>query len=51
MRTDSIEQVMVLNQQYFNSLKMVLSGDSSLSSIRDRDTSMLILPKVENEYQ
>jgi hypothetical protein len=51
MRTDSMEQVMVLNQQYFNSLKMVLSGDSSLSSIRDRDTSMLILPKVENEYQ
>jgi hypothetical protein len=51
MRTDSMEQVMVINQQYFNSLKMVLSGDSGLSSIPDRDTSMLILPKVENEYQ
>ena len=49
MRTDSMEQVMLTNQQYFNSLKMVLSGDSSLSSIRD--TSLLVLPKIENEYQ
>ncbi len=49
MRTDSMEQVMVTNQQYFNSLKMVLSGDSSLSTIRD--TSTLELPNIENEYQ
>lgn len=49
MRTDSIEQVMVLNQQYFNAIKSVLSGDSGL--LLKRDTTMLVLPKVENEYQ
>ena len=49
MRTDSMEQVMVLNQQYFNSLKSVLSGDSAI--FRQRDTTMLVLPKVENEYR
>jgi len=49
MRTDSMEQVMVLNQQYFNAIKSVLSGDSDL--LLKRDTTMLVLPKVENEYQ
>ncbi|HSK13400.1 MAG TPA: hypothetical protein VK907_09305, partial [Phnomibacter sp.] len=49
MRTDSLEQVMVLNQQYFNALKMVLSGDSSTAFVRD--TTLLELPKIENEYQ
>lgn len=49
MRTDSMEQVMLLNQQYFNALKGVLSGDSGLTVLRD--TTPLVLPKVENEYQ
>ena len=49
MRSDSLENVMVLNQQYLNSLKMVLSGDTSTGLIRD--TTMLELPPVENEYQ
>ncbi len=49
MRTDSMEQVMVLNQQYFNALKAVLSGDSNL--YKKRDTAILKLPDVENEYQ
>ncbi len=51
MRTDSMEQAMLLNQQYINSLKRVLTGDSSLSFLGDRDTSLLVLPKIENEYQ
>lgn len=49
MRTDSMEQVMYLNQQYINSLKGVLSGDSGLTVLRD--TTLLVLPEVENEYQ
>jgi hypothetical protein len=49
MRTDSMEQVMVLNQQYFNALKMVLSGDSGMATLKD--TALLVLPKLENEYQ
>ena len=51
MRTDSMEQVMQINQQYINSLKMVLTGDSELSSLRGRDTTMLVLPHIEDEYQ
>lgn len=49
MRTDSMEQVMLINQQYFNDLEKVLSGDSSTALVRD--TNMLNLPKIENEYQ
>jgi hypothetical protein len=49
MRTDSMEQVMQINQQYFNDLAKVLSGDSSMALVRDTNT--LKLPKVENEYQ
>jgi hypothetical protein len=49
MRTDSMEQVMLINQQYFNDLAKVLSGDSSMALVRDTNT--LELPKVENEYQ
>lgn len=49
MRTDSMEQVMLINQQYFNDLEKVLRGDSSTALVRD--TNMLNLPKIENEYQ
>ena len=49
MRTDSMEQVMLINQQYYNDLTKVLKGDSSMALVRDTNT--LKLPKVENEYQ
>jgi|LakMenE18May11ns_1017448.scaffolds.fasta_scaffold9937712_5 hypothetical protein len=49
MRTDSMEQVMMLNQQYINALKGVLSSDSGMAVLRD--TTPLVLPEVENEYQ
>lgn len=49
MRTDSMEQVMLINQQYYNDLTKVLNGDSSMALVRDTNT--LKLPKVENEYQ
>jgi hypothetical protein len=49
MRTDSMEQKMMVNQQYINAIKGVLSGDSGIATIRD--TTLLILPKIENEYQ
>jgi len=49
LRADSMEQVMVLNQQYINALKGVLSGDSGMAVLKD--TTPLVLPKVENEYQ
>lgn len=49
LRADSMEQVMVLNQQYINALKGVLTGDSGMTLLRD--TTPLVLPDVENEYQ
>jgi hypothetical protein len=49
MRTDSMEQVMLINLQYFNDLAKVISGDSSMALVRDTNT--LKLPTVENEYQ
>lgn len=49
LRADSMEQVMVLNQQYINALKGVLSGDSGMTVLRD--TIPLVIPEVENEYQ
>jgi hypothetical protein len=49
LRTDSLEQSMVLNQQYMNALKMVLSGDSGIATLKD--TALLVLPEVENEYR
>lgn len=49
LRTDSLEQAMVLNQQYMNALKMVLSGDSGIATLKD--TALLVMPEVEIEYR
>jgi K+/H+ antiporter YhaU regulatory subunit KhtT len=48
MKTDSMEHVMQLNEQYFMDLHKVLSGNQLEEKL---DTTMLKLPKIENEYQ
>jgi hypothetical protein len=49
MRTDSLERTSIIQQQYLNGIKKVLSGDSAMTT--PVDTTMLNLPAVENEYQ
>jgi hypothetical protein len=48
MKTDSMEQVMRFNEQYFMDLQKVFSGNQLQEKL---DTTMLKLPKIENEYQ
>jgi len=43
MRTDSLEQEMIYRDQYFQSLRNVLQGSSSVKS----DTTTLKIPKTE----
>jgi hypothetical protein len=43
MRTDSLEQEMIYRDQYFQSLRNVLQGNSSVKS----DTTVLKIPKTE----
>jgi hypothetical protein len=43
MRTDSLEQEMIYREQYFQSLRNVLQGNSSVKS----DTTALKIPKTE----
>ena len=43
MRTDSVEQEMIYREQYFQSLRNVLEGNSSVKS----DTTALKIPKTE----
>ncbi len=48
IKTDSLEQVLRTNEQYFNDLQKVLSGNTLNQKL---DTTLLELPKVDNEYQ
>ena len=43
MRTDSLEQEMIYREQYFQSVRNVLQGNSSVKS----DTTSLKIPKTE----
>lgn len=49
MHTDSLERTVIIQQQYLNGIKKVLSGDSAMMT--PMDTTMLNIPNVENEYQ
>jgi hypothetical protein len=49
MRADSMERVILVNQQYYDKLQRIFSGDSTGSV--PRDTNMLKMRPVVNEYQ
>ncbi len=44
VRTDSLEQTLLLKQQYYDGIKKVLAGDADAVP---RDTTMLNIPKVD----
>lgn len=48
MKTDSMEQVMRYNEQYFTDLQKVFGGNELKEKL---DTNILKIPKIENEYQ
>ncbi|MES2777813.1 MAG: hypothetical protein V4722_26775 [Bacteroidota bacterium] len=48
VRTDSLEQTLLIKQQYLDGIKKVLSGDTA-SIVRD--TTVLNLPKVDTTHQ
>lgn len=48
MRTDSLETALIHKDKYFKDIQIVLQGD--VNALR-KDTTTLVLPKVENEYQ
>lgn len=47
LRADSMEQVLRTNEQYYSNLQKVLSGNDAPLV---KDTTLLELPKFENEY-
>jgi hypothetical protein len=47
--TDSLEKTFVLQQQYLDGIIKVLKGDTALSIAKD--TTLLELPPIENEYR
>lgn len=49
VRADSMEQTLVIKQQYLDGITKVLRGDDD--SVLPRDTTLLILPKVDTTHQ
>jgi hypothetical protein len=48
LRADSIEQALRNNDQYYSNLQKVLSGKDNPVV---KDTTLLEIPKIDNEYQ
>lgn len=49
VRADSLEQTLVIKQQYLDGITKVLRGDDD--SVLPRDTTLLNLPKVDTTHQ
>jgi hypothetical protein len=49
MKTDSLEKNLILQQQYLDDITKVLKGDTMMGV--PKDTALLELPVVENEYR